>query len=163
MKLLKRGLPKRRSLEGKTNYKNRLAYIKSGKPRLVIRISNKNVLIQFIEYSPDGDKIVCTTSSKALEKQYGWKYSRKNISASYLTGLLAGTIAIKKGIKSAITDVGLRTPDYGSKYFGALKGVIEAGITVPHDKKIFPPSERLEGTHLKNKIDVKSIKEKIIK
>ncbi len=163
LKLKKRGLPKRRKLEGKTNYKDRLAYIKSGKARVVIRLSNKNVVVQFVQYHTDGDKVLITINSKTLEKKYGWKSSRKNIPAAYLTGIIAGKEAMVKGIKEAIADVGLMTPKYGSKFFGALKGVIEAGVKVPHDAKVFPKDEKLEGLHLKNKINVKEIKEKILK
>ena len=39
-------LPYRRKREGRTNYKKRLALLKSGQPRLVIRRSNRYLQFQ---------------------------------------------------------------------------------------------------------------------
>ena len=58
----------RRRREGSTHYKLRLGMLKSGKTRVVIRKSLKNILIQFIKYSPEGDKVLLTISSKRLVK-----------------------------------------------------------------------------------------------
>ncbi len=56
----------------KTNYKKRLSLLKSEKVRLVVRISNKNIYAQFVEYVPTGDKILFASSSHEIEKK-GWK------------------------------------------------------------------------------------------
>jgi large subunit ribosomal protein L18 len=74
-------VPFRRRREQKTNYKKRLALLKSRKNRLVVRIFNKNIIAQLIEYSPDGDKVLASAYSQDLEKQ-GWKQSHSNTSAA---------------------------------------------------------------------------------
>ena len=77
----------RREREGKTDYKKRLALLKSRLPRFVVRVSNKNVLCQVIAHEGAGDKAVASCSSKELAK-LGWKASRSNIPAAYLVGYL---------------------------------------------------------------------------
>ncbi len=137
----------RRKREGKTNYKKRLEFLKSTKSRLVIRRSNSAVSIQFVNYDPDGDKVVVTLHSSKLES-FGWKFSKKSLPACYLAGLAAGVAASKKGVKDAILDIGLQTPKKGSRIYAALKGVIDAGVTVPSSEEIFPSKERLSGKHI---------------
>ena len=137
----------RRKREGKTNYKKRLELLKSSQTRLVIRRSNTAVIVQFVNYAPDGDKVVTTLHSNKLES-FGWKFSHKSLPACYLAGLAAGVAASKKGLKEAILDIGLQTPKKGSKIYAALKGVIDAGIVVPSSEEIFPSEERLTGKHI---------------
>ena len=36
----------------------------------------------------------------------------------------------------------------GSKLYAALKGVVDAGITIPASEEIFPSDERLSGSHI---------------
>jgi len=71
-----KGKPKviafRRKREGKTDYKQRLRLVASDKPRLVIRRSNLHIITQIVEFHPDGDKVLITTTSKELQK-FGWK------------------------------------------------------------------------------------------
>jgi len=121
--------------------------LKSTKSRLVIRRSNSAVSIQFVNYDPDGDKVVVTLHSSKLES-FGWKFSKKSLPACYLAGLAAGVAASKKGVKDAILDIGLQTPKKGSRIYAALKGVIDAGVTVPSSEEIFPSKERLSGKHI---------------
>lgn len=149
----------RRKREGRTNYKKRLSLLTSRKHRLVIRKTNSFIVLQFIDYSPGGDNILMTYFSKNLDKE-GWKYSCKNIPAAYLAGLVAGKKALEKNIKEAILDIGLQTPIKGSRIYAALKGVIDAGINVPHGDDIFPAPERLSGKHLENK-EIEAMFEKI--
>ncbi|MCF7798711.1 50S ribosomal protein L18 [Candidatus Woesearchaeota archaeon] len=137
----------RRKREGKTNYKKRLELLKSNKTRLVIRRSNSAVIVQFINYQPNGDKVIETFHSSKLEK-FGWSFSKKSLPACYLAGLVAGVQAEKKGVKEAILDVGLQTLKKGSKIYATLKGVIDAGIIVPSSDEIFPSEERLSGKHI---------------
>lgn len=134
----------RRKRQQKTNYKRRLALLKSGKSRLIIKILNKNILAQIIEYSPKGDKVVAYSTSNELEK-LGWKYSKSNTSAAYLTGL---SLASKSKVKNAVLDTGLQVVVKGSKLFSCLKGVIDGGIDVPHDKTVFPKEERIKGENV---------------
>src|SRR3989304_5863170 len=96
----------RRKRENKTNYTKRLKLLKSNKIRMVLRKSNKNVWVQFVEYHPDGDKIVASMHSRHL-KDMGWNACLTNLPACYLLGLMAGKKAVKNGIKEAILDIGL--------------------------------------------------------
>src|SRR3989344_1615369 len=88
-------LPYKRKRNGKTDYKRRLALLKSGKERLVIRKALNNILLQVIQYEPDGDRIIVTTHSNSL-REYGWKGHNGNLAAAYLTGLLCGKLSIEK-------------------------------------------------------------------
>ena len=109
-------VPYHRKKSGKTNYKKRLRLLLSEKLRLIIRRSNKNVLGQIVQYHPDGDKVLLTTTSQELTK-LGWNYSRKNLPASYLTGLLLGKKAQEKKVKEAILDLGLQTSIGGGRLY----------------------------------------------
>lgn len=138
----------RRKREGKTNYKKRLSLLKSKKPRLIIRRTNTQVILEIAEYNPSGDKIICGVNSSILKKA-GWKHSCKSLPACYLAGLFLGKKALAKKIKEAIPDVGLQTPVAGSRIYAALKGVVDAGVRIHASDKIFPVKERLSGAHIK--------------
>ena len=56
----------RRRRSGKTNYKKRLAFMKSEKSRLVVRRSNKYLITQLVNYDEAGDKIVAQFNSISL-------------------------------------------------------------------------------------------------
>ena len=105
----------RRHREGRTDYRKRLKLLKSRKTRIVIRKSIKNINVQFVDYRPEGDIILVSKHSNDLIKNYKWKYSTSSIPAAYLTGLLAGKMAVKKGIKEGILDIGRYRPTKGSK------------------------------------------------
>lgn len=137
----------RRRRKKKTNYRKRLALLKSGLPRLVVRRSLNNVVAQLVDYKPEGDYVVVGLSSQNLKK-FGWNYHKGNIPSAYLAGLLLGRLAQKKGVKKALLDIGLQTPVHGSIPFAALKGFIDAGIEVSHDKKVLPSDDRLSGKHI---------------
>lgn len=143
----RRTIPYRRKREGKTNYKKRLEMLKSRQHRLVIRRTNKHIVLQVTGYDPDGDKVVVGVSSKALEGM-GWTHSAKNLPASYLTGLLLAKKAQEKGVKNAILDLGLQTPLKGSRLYAALKGAIDGGLDVPASEEVFPSEDRLKGSHV---------------
>ena len=142
MKSKRFNVPFRRKREGKTNYKKRLKLLLSGKPRLVVRTFLKNISAQIIEYSPKGDRIIAAASARELEA-LGWKYNKGNIPAAYLTGLLAGRKAKEKG--EVILDIGLKNLTKGSRIAACLKGVLDAGLDVPHSEEIFPSKERICG------------------
>ncbi len=137
----------RRKQEGKTDYKARLRLLSSAKPRLVARISSKNIMLQVVEYHAAGDKVLVSAHSNELKK-YGWLYSRSNISAAYLLGLLMAVKAKKDKISSLIFDVGLRRTVNGGVLFAALKGAIDGGLDIPHSKEAFPSEARLNGEHI---------------
>lgn len=133
----------RRRKEGKTDYRKRLALLKSKKPRLVIRISGQNVLAQVVKYNPKGDEILLTTKSSEVKK-LGFTGHAGNAEAAYLTGMLCAKKAVKAGIKEVVLDIGLHTPVNGSNVFAALKGAVDGGIEVPHSDSCFPPEERVK-------------------
>lgn len=141
-------LPFRRRRERKTDYKQRRAFLISGVPRLVIRITGKHTIAQLTESTPIGDKVLVSANSAELEGKFGWKGGLKDLPAAYLTGLLAGTRATSKTIKTAIIDLGLRRVTKGSRVFSALKGALDSGLEIPHSKEILPEPTRIRGEHI---------------
>jgi large subunit ribosomal protein L18 len=137
----------RRKQEQKTNYKKRLSYIISGKPRAVIRSSSNTLIVQIVDYAKTGDLTRVLVNSKALVG-FGWKYKCSNIPAAYLSGLLAGKLAKEKNISEAVVDFGLQRPVHGSKLFAAVKGLTDAGVNTSADESVFPNAERLSGKHI---------------
>lgn len=139
----------RRKREGKTDYRNRLTYLKSQKPRLVIRLTSSHVITQVVQYNPDGDFTKAKVNSKILAK-YGWNYSTKNLPAAYLTGLAIGKSALDNGINDVVADLGMQSKVHGGKLFAVIKGVADAGVNVPYSDKCLPSEERLSGQHIQN-------------
>jgi len=147
---------KRRKREGKTDYKKRLKLLMAKTPRLIIRKSLHNMMLQVIEFSPAGDKVVLTVTSQNLKK-LGWKANTNNLPASYLCGYLLGTQALAKKVKECILDLGMQSSIKKGSLFAALKGVIDAGLKVPHSENVFPEENRIKGEHIANY--AKSLKE----
>jgi large subunit ribosomal protein L18 len=102
----------------------------------------------------------CTAVAQELGA-LGWTGSAKNTPAAYLTGLLAGQRAAAAGITSAVLDIGRHAPVRGSKVFAALKGVLDAGIDVPHGDDIYPSEERLTGAFLDQKKNFDAVRAKL--
>lgn len=141
-------VPYRRRKEGKTEYEARKALIISGKPRLVARSSIKNVIAQIVVAKPEGDEVLVSASSRELAKNYGWKAPRGNLPAAYLTGLLCGLKAKTHEITEVILDIGLHAPSKGARAFATLKGVLDAGVQVPHSEEKLPEEARIKGEHI---------------
>jgi len=141
-------VPWRRRREGKTNYYKRVKLVRSGKPRLVVRRTNKYIIVQVAEARIEGDRMISVAHSRELVKKYGWLGGTANTSAAYLTGFLAAVRALKAGVREAVLDIGLATPAPGSGVFAALKGALDAGLKVPHSPGILPPQERIRGVHV---------------
>ena len=141
-------VPFRRRREGKTNYYRRRELLKSGELRLILRPTLSNIIAQFAKAEPRGDRILVSAVSRELVRDFGWKAPCGNLPAAYLTGLLAGLKARKAGIEKAILDVGVRKPNPGSRIYAGLKGVLDAGVNIPHDPEIFPDESRLRGEHI---------------
>ncbi|MEM0482522.1 MAG: 50S ribosomal protein L18 [Nitrososphaerota archaeon] len=139
--------PPRRALRGKTNYRKRLKLVKSGKPRLVVRRTNKYVIVQIIESRRGGDYTAVTVSTRAL-RQYGWMGGTKSIPAAYLAGFMAGKLALQKGYSEAIVDLGLHPSHPGSRLYAAVKGALDAGLSIPVGGGVLPPEERIKGQHV---------------
>ncbi len=157
----------RRRREGKTNYPKRLKLLLAKKPRLVVRLTNRKIIVQLVEFNNQGDKILAGVDSFALKKQ-GWNHSFKNLPAAYLTGLLVGKKILDQGIKEAVLDAGSKSVLKKGVLTSFLKGVIDGGLNVPYgDEDIFPTEERLTGQHVANNADkittdFNSVKEKIM-
>ncbi|MBN1502035.1 50S ribosomal protein L18 [Candidatus Woesearchaeota archaeon] len=134
----------RRKRSGKTNYRKRIALLKSNKTRFVVRKSNRNLVVQFIDFYTKGDKVLVTLNSSKLE-EYGWKLSKKNIPAAYLLGLLASK---KSPVKEAVLDIGLHTPTKGAKIFAVLKGAADGGLNIHYTEGKFSDEERISGAHI---------------
>jgi len=137
----------RRRREGKTDYYRRRSLLQSRRPRLVVRKTNTRTLVQIINANVTGDITVAAADANELMK-YGWKASSGNLPAAYLTGFLAGLRAKSRGVKEAILDVGLNPPIKGSRIYAALKGVVDAGLEVPHKADILPDDSRISGEHI---------------
>jgi len=141
-------VPFRRRREGKTDYRSRRALVLSGLPRLVIRGTSKHTITQVIEAKATGDRVVVSANSRELSEKYGWQGSCGNLSAAYLTGLLCGCRAVASGIKEMVLDIGLHTPSRAARVFAALRGAIDTGLVVPHDKGVLPDDSRISGQHI---------------
>ena len=141
-------VPFRRRREGKTNYRSRRALVLSRVPRLVVRLTLKHAIVQVIEAEAIGDRVVVSAHSRELAKTYGWLSSGGNVPSAYLTGLLCGFKAMANGVEKAFLDIGLHIPSKGTRIFAALKGVLDAGVEVPHSEDILPDESRISGKHI---------------
>jgi large subunit ribosomal protein L5e len=164
-----------RCAEGKTDYYARKRLVtqaknkyNSPKYRLVVRITNADIIVQVIYAKLQGD--ICLAAAYAHElPKYGVKVGLTNWSAAYCTGLLAARrVLTKLGLADkyegkaeadgesfqveeiedgprpfkAFLDVGLRRTTTGNRVFGALKGAVDGGVFVPHGEKRFPGYDR---------------------
>ena len=130
----------RRRREGKTDYAKRLALVKSRETRMVVRKTNSAVIVQFVNFTPEGDKTVVTVNSNKLTKLFAWP-SKRNIYTAYLTGLYAGKEAKKKNISKFVLDIGLQRPTKGNVLFAALKGAIDAGLSTAYNEEMVPAAK----------------------
>jgi len=164
----------RRRREGKTDYQARKRLVvqdknkyNSPKYRLVVRVSNKDIVCQFVHSKITGDYCICAAYAHELPK-YGIEVGLTNYAACYCTGLLAARRLLSKlgldetyagqeevdgemymveeeGDKRPFTcvlDVGLTRTTTGAKVFGCLKGAADGGINIPHSEKRFPGYDR---------------------
>lgn len=139
-------VPFRRRREGKTDYRTRLALVKSGKARAVVRQSTRNVIVQFVSFDSAGDRVVATAEARELAK-HGWNGFSHNLPAAYLAGLLAGKRAVEAGVTEAVLDIGQQVPKPGGRVFAALRGALDAGVQIPHGD-VLPDDARTRGEHL---------------
>jgi len=141
-------VPFRRRREGKTDYRSRKALVLSRLPRLVTRGTLKHTIVQIIKAETTGDQVMVSAHSRELVKTYGWNGNCGNLPAAYLTGLLCGSRALVQGVKKAVLDIGLESPSRGARVFAALKGVLDAGVMVPHNESMLPDNHRISGQHI---------------
>jgi len=142
-------VPYRRRRQGKTDYYLRRKLIISGKKRLVIRRSSKNIQLQIIKAEKDGDKTLVVAYSNELEK-FGWELPCSNLPASYLTGLLLAKRTKEKGLSDEdfILDIGPTVMQYATRTYAALKGVIDGELNIPASDVVFPSEDRISGKHI---------------
>src|SRR5437867_2082909 len=131
-------VPFRRRREGRTDYRARSKLLRSGKPRVVVRKTLNQTIVQFIVADPTGDRVVATAHSLEL-KERGWAAG---------TGNLAGKRASAQGVREAILDLGLQRPSKGGRLFAALQGLRDSGVAVPHSPDVLPTKERVRGAHI---------------
>ncbi|MEN6443153.1 MAG: 50S ribosomal protein L18 [Methanoregula sp.] len=150
-------VPFRRRRDGKTDYYQRTRLVVADVPRMVVRKTNRHIIVQLVTAEMDGDRTLVAANSAELEK-YGYKGSTSNTPAAYLTGMLFAVKAKKAQQDSAILDIGLNRATHGARVFAALKGAVEAGLDIPHGESILPPDERVKGEHIaaynKNSADI---------
>ena len=140
-------VPMRRRREVRTDYHQRLRLLKSGKPRLVARVSNAHVRAQLVTPGPDGDETHAAASSEDLAA-YGWEAPTGNLPSAYLTGTLAGARAVEADLDEAVLDIGLNTATPGNKTFAVQEGAIDAGLEIPHNDDVFADWQRTRGSHI---------------
>ncbi|MFC6962385.1 50S ribosomal protein L18 [Halocatena marina] len=140
-------VPMRRRREVRTNYHQRLRLLKSGKPRLVARKSNKHIRAQLVSTGASGDHTAASAHSSDLG-EFGWEAPTSNLPAAYLTGFLAGKRALAEGLEEAVLDIGLNTATPGNKVFALQEGAIDAGLEIPHSESVFADWGRTRGEHI---------------
>lgn len=133
------------------------------KYRLVVRFTNKDCICQIASSKLDGDHILESAYSHELPK-YGVKVGLTNYAAAYCTGLLlARRVLTKLKLATAYVgseevtgaeynveegagprpfrcylDIGLTRTSTGNRVFGALKGAVDGGLSIPHSVRRFP-------------------------
>ncbi|CAG8958274.1 hypothetical protein HYFRA_00000629 [Hymenoscyphus fraxineus] len=163
----------KRRRSGKTDYYARKRLITQAKNkynapkyRLVVRFTNRDIVMQIVTSEITGDKVFCAAYSHEL-KAYGIEHGLTNWAAAYCTGLLiARRVLAKLGMDKDFTgveeadgeyvlteasegdesrrpfkaflDVGLHRTSTGARIFGAMKGASDGGILVPHSENRFP-------------------------
>ncbi len=140
-------VPFRRRREGKTNFRRRKRLLRSDKPRMIVRRSNKHVRVSIIGAKVIGDVTLVDASSQHL-KEYGWKGATSNLPSAYLTGYLAGKYAQTVGVKEAILDIGINSIRKATRVSAMLCGAIASGMDIPHNPSVFPEEDRYTGKHI---------------
>ncbi|MFZ0005551.1 MAG: 50S ribosomal protein L18 [Methanoregula sp.] len=137
----------RRRREGRTDYYQRTKLVVADAPRMVVRRTNRHIIVQMVIAEMEGDKTLVSANSAELEK-YGYTGATANTPAAYLTGLLFAAKAKKAGQDRAILDIGLNRATPGARVFAALKGAVDAGLEIPYGEAIIPSEERIKGEHI---------------
>ena len=144
----------RRRKAGLTDYHRRLKLLRGNKSRAVVRVSNTRVTCQMVDWAANGDQVMATVTGSDLIKKYGWPegFSQKSVPACYLVGFALGKASLSMGCTEAILDIGLAGSSPGSRVFSALKGMIDAGIDIPHGDSVLPDDDRINGAHISDDI-----------
>ena len=140
-------VPFRRRRQGRTDYRRRLRLLRSGLARAVVRKSLNQTQVQIVSYGEGGDRVLVSAVGTEL-RELGWTGGAGNVPAAYLVGLLAGRRAKAAGVPKVVLDLGLQQPVKGGRLFAAAKGLVDAGVELPHGEDVFPSDARLRGEHL---------------
>lgn len=151
----KKRLAYRRRRSGETDYHRRSRLLKSRKPRAVVRVSNTQITCQLVKYVASGDEVLVNVNGNTLVTKYSWpeSSSRKSLPASYLVGYAMGKAANAAGYEEAVLDIGLAASTPGSRIFAALKGMVDAGMDIPHGDSVLPDESRLNGAHISEDVE----------
>jgi len=179
----------RRRREGKTDYYARKRLISQAKNkynapkyRLVVRITNRDIICQIVHAKIQGDHVFAAAYAHELPR-YGIEHGLTNWAAAYATGLLVARRALTKlGLADqyegesepdgshtmtepvedgprpfkCFLDIGLARASTGARVFGAMKGASDGGIFIPHNPKRFPgydpEAKELDADTLRNYI-----------
>lgn len=151
---------RKRRRQSKTDYLKRIKLLKSRKPRIVFRKTNKYIIAQYVISKEARDTVRIGINSKILLK-YGWPKEKigslKSLPASYLTGYLMGKKILKNKLQEPIMDFGMIRTIHKTKVFAFLKGLIDSGVKIICKKEAFPKEDRI----IKEDIKFKEIKSKI--
>uniref|UniRef100_A0A2R9CSE8 Large ribosomal subunit protein uL18 C-terminal eukaryotes domain-containing protein n=1 Tax=Pan paniscus TaxID=9597 RepID=A0A2R9CSE8_PANPA len=134
------------------------------KYRMIIRVTNRDIICQIAYALIEGDMIVCAAYAYELPK-YGLKVGLTNYAAAHCTGLLLACSLLNRfgmdkicecqvevtggeynvegnhGQPRAFTcylEADLARTTTGNKVLGTLKGAVDGGLSVPHSTKRFP-------------------------
>jgi len=169
----------RRRREGKTDYQQRRKLCiqaknkyNAPKYRLVVRITNRDIICQIAYAKLKGDVVMASAYSHELPR-YGIHTGLTNYSAAYATGLLIARRHLHKlklhkkyPGKEEVTgedweydhktiegarpfrcnlDIGLARTSTGARIFGAMKGACDGGLEIPHSDTRFAGYQTPEG------------------
>ncbi|KAL6088746.1 hypothetical protein STEG23_005685 [Scotinomys teguina] len=131
---------------------------------MIVRVTNSDIICQIAYVCIEGDMVMCAAYAHELAK-YGLKVVLTNYAAAYCTGLVLSHRLLKRfdmdkiyegqveetgdehNVKSihgqpddftCYLDAGLAQTTSGNKVFGALKGAVDGGLSIPHSTKRFP-------------------------
>ena len=140
-------VPFRRRRRAETDYRQRLRLLLSHEHRAVVRKTLNNMIVQVVAYDRAGDRVVASAVSRELVKR-GWTAGTGNTAAAYLTGFLAGKRAVRSGVARAVLDIGMQSPSRGGRVFAVLRGLVDAGVSIPHAAEVLPTDDRIRGIHI---------------
>ncbi|EGV95193.1 60S ribosomal protein L5 [Cricetulus griseus] len=129
-----------------------------------VHVTNRDIICQIAYARIEGNMTVCAAYAHELPK-YGVRVGLTNYAAAYCTGLLLAhrllnrfgmdkiyegqveapgdkynveSIDGQPGAFNCYLDAGLARTTTGNKVFGALKGTVDGGLSIPHSTKRFP-------------------------
>lgn len=144
----------KRRRNGETDYRRRMRMLRGGSTRAVVRVTNTQTICQLVDYTNDGDKVLISIDGKTLVDKFGWPLdaSRKSIPASYIAGFAMAKAAMAAGHDEAILDIGLAASTPGNRVFAAMKGMVDAGLEIPHNEDVLPSDDRISGAHIDDSV-----------